>query len=130
MLGITSLIGLKPADDKSIQLFSNTNKDQLSLALKSGTSDGEDSNNIISTQAGDLPGNLINSSQLSSAEILGIKFVVGFTKHPESDDFKYLQNDDVSLISPVYRSIKQVIKGNTSVAMSSAGHLGFVYFTE
>ncbi|KAI2465288.1 hypothetical protein F4781DRAFT_409986 [Annulohypoxylon bovei var. microspora] len=136
MVAIATLPGPQAPVGKQVNLFYNTSNNNLGLEQRS-EGKGQDPPEVIYVASGtDQPGYILNPSHIASADLAGVGLVFGFTKqkvqavnvpagvaNPPAPT-----HNDVSIISPIYRSIASTELGNTSIAACSSAEVAWVFY--
>ncbi|KAI0901551.1 hypothetical protein F4806DRAFT_4909 [Annulohypoxylon nitens] len=136
MVAIATLPGLQAPAGKQVNLFYNTSNNNLGLEQRS-EGKGQDPSDVIYVASGtDQPGYIVNPSHIASADLAGVGLVFGFTKQKQQDvkvpsgvqDPAPPTQNDVSIISPIYRSLTSTELGNTSIAACSSAEVAWVFY--
>ncbi|KAL3954254.1 hypothetical protein ACCO45_012210 [Purpureocillium lilacinum] len=112
-------------DETAIRLYYNTSTAQLALALKAAT-DAADSDYGFAASDIDLEGYIVHGSELAVTNLRGVSVVLAMTV-PNVPGGKATDNS-ISIVSPVYMSLKTTDITNTKVGASSSANAAWVYF--
>ncbi|KAI1171805.1 hypothetical protein F4777DRAFT_564072 [Nemania sp. FL0916] len=128
MAALAAVVNKAIADDKSIQLFFNTGKAQLGLALQSGTSTDDQPNNIWESGDDDYNGYILNPSSMAAVNYRGLNYVAAVTM-PKLDNGATQTLNQISLVSPIYQKLSSTSLENTNVAIcvTPDGNDGWLY---
>ncbi|KAI1098284.1 hypothetical protein F4804DRAFT_132077 [Jackrogersella minutella] len=135
MVAIATLPSLQAPVGKQVNLFYNTSNNNLALEQRS-EGKGQDTSDVNYVASGtDQPGYICNPSHIASADLGGVGLVFGFTKQKQQDTklpagvvAPVATNNDVSIISPIYRSLTSTELGNTSIAACSSTEVAWVFY--
>ncbi|KAJ8129840.1 hypothetical protein O1611_g3790 [Lasiodiplodia mahajangana] len=128
MAALAAVVNKAIADDKSIQLFFNTGKAQLGLAIQSGTSTDDQANDIWEPDDDDYNGYILNPSSIAAATYRGLNYVAAVTT-PRLDPGATQTVNQISLVSPIYQKLSSTTLENTNVALcvTPDGNNGWLY---
>ena len=128
MPGVASLLNKAVVDEKSIQLFYNTQELNLGLKLMDGNAKPSDESDQFRAKSSDHKGIIVNPSSLAVARYQGTNIAVGFTLPLLPEDQSDYTTYDVSIISPVYQPLASTEVQNKSIAFSSQGDAAWVTY--
>ena len=125
MPGFASILnpGRSVPNDTAIQVYYNTNTSQIALQLRDKTTP-DDSPVTFESDGTGPTGIIINPSQLTAAVVTSVNAIFGFTQHNPANTAKI----DVSLISPVYKTISFTESTNYTIASSYSTEEAWVYY--
>lgn len=119
--GVAALLNKSVDGQEYIQLFYNTPKKRLALALYSSTTQKAQIT-AYDTNAEDREGDIVLGSQLGSAvKLYGLNLVVGLTRRDHA-------HSDVAVLSPSYCHLATTAADYRSVAVCSSAEDAFVYY--
>ncbi|KAI1124287.1 hypothetical protein F5Y10DRAFT_285208 [Nemania abortiva] len=128
MAALAAVVNKAVADDKSIQLFFNTGKAQLGLAIQSGTSTDDQPNDIWEPGDDDYNGYILNPSSIAAANYRGLNCVAAVTT-PKLETGATQTVNQISMVSPIYQKLSSTTLENTNVALITTpdGNSGWLY---
>ncbi|KAI1819364.1 hypothetical protein F4861DRAFT_527237 [Xylaria intraflava] len=128
MAALAALVNKAVPDDKSINLFFNTGRAQLGLALQSGNATDDQPNDIWQPGDDDYTGYILNPSSIAAALYRGLNYVAAVTT-PKLDAGATQTENQISLVSPVYQKLTTTNLENTNVALciTPNGDSGWLY---
>ncbi|KAM0444423.1 hypothetical protein ACHAO4_010176 [Trichoderma viride] len=104
--------------DKGVNLFFNTSNAQVALTLKTGTDGSDPDNDAYTAGDDDYPGHILNPSEISGGSFRGVHHVIA-TTIPLVAKGASVTNNQISLVSPVYKKLSTTALANKNTAFSS-----------
>ena len=129
MPGLSSLVNKAVAGDASIQLFYNTQNQNLALILMDGKADPQDPDSNYKPATDARPGILMDGTSIAATEFQGTNLVVAVTAPVVVGTAERTKND-VAIVSPVYKKLADTFKDHFTVAISSSPKQSWVAFLE
>lgn len=131
--GIAVSLNPNAPQEQQLQLFYNTKKHNLGVQLRNERSADDER---ATYAAGDdaQAGIILNPGQVASSSVTGLDIVVGFTKKaapPTTGDGCHCDppnQNDVSIISPVYQPLAATQPNNLTIAATSSGSTAWIFF--
>ncbi|KAL7951068.1 hypothetical protein V8C42DRAFT_308426 [Trichoderma barbatum] len=114
--------------DRSVNLFFNTGNAQVALTLKTGT-DGSDENDVYISGDDDYPGYILNPSEIAGGSFRGVHHVIATTV-PLVAKGGSVTNNQISLVSPVYKKLNTTALANKNTSFSSSDKAAWAYFLD
>jgi hypothetical protein len=115
--------------DKGVNLFFNTSNAQVALTLKTGTDGSDPDNDAYTAGDDDYPGHILNPSEISGGSFRGVHHVIA-TTIPLVAKGTSVTNNQISLVSPVYKKLSTTALANKNTAFSSFEKGAWAYFLE
>jgi hypothetical protein len=131
--GIAVSLNPNAPQEQQLQLFYNTKKHNLGVQLRNERNADDEK---ATYAAGDdaQAGIILNPGQVAASSVTGLDIVVGFTKKaapPTTGDGCHCDppnQNDVSIISPVYQPLAATQPNNLTIAATSSGSTAWIFF--
>lgn len=133
MPGAAAIINPIAPAGKQIHLFYNTNTKNLGIQLRDETKTVDETETFVPSDT-DQPGLIVNPSQITSTDLTGVNIVVGFTAKPKETTVSHENcgcdptQNDVSIISPVYKPISATEVSNLTIASTSSDSTAYIFY--
>jgi len=134
MGGVAGIFNDNAPDGKKISVFFNTNAGNIALEQRNETKSNDETDQNYIASAADHPGFILTDSNLATTDLSGITLVFGITsqysaplkaKECGCNDPKF---NDVSIVSPIYRSLSHTDVGNNALAACSSDDSAYVFY--
>ncbi|KAF4439606.1 serine proteinase [Fusarium austroafricanum] len=135
MPGIASIYTTDALDGKKLHVFYTATNNHLAFEYRDEGRVNDSPETLISSNE-DIPGIILDNSQITSSYLIGTQIVTGFTKK-RKDGATVAANgvveyDDkfhsVSVLSPVYFSLDKTQKDNLTIASCNSDNDAWVYY--
>ncbi len=114
-------------DGKVISVYYNTSTANVGLALKAGDIGGDDESLHWAADINDHIGYLLSPSEIATANLRGVNFVIGVTA-PKSEGNAEPTVNNISIVAPVYSKLTTTELANKKVTMCSKGDHAWIYY--
>jgi hypothetical protein len=137
MAGVTGIFNDSAPGGKKLSVFFNTNAGNIALEQRNETEETDSSYDNYTASSTDQPGFILTDSQLATTKLNGVTFVFGLTKQYNKPLKGTTSQDcscsdptvnDVSIVSPVYKSLIQTDVGNNALAACSSDESAYVFY--
>ncbi|KAI1092449.1 hypothetical protein F5B19DRAFT_209640 [Rostrohypoxylon terebratum] len=136
MVAITTSHNPQAPTGKQINLFYNTATRNLALEQRCEGKTHDIPEPIYVGSGSDQPGHIINPSHIASATLEGVNLVFGITEQTQQklnlpagvQDPGTATQNDVSILSPIYRSLISTDQGNTAIAACSSAEVVWIFY--
>jgi hypothetical protein len=137
MGGVTGILNGNAPEGKKLSVFFNTNAGNIALEQRDETESSDSTDHHYTATATDQPGFILTDSQLATTNLNGVTLVFGMTqqytkplKAAASQDCSCgdTKFNDVSIVSPIYRSLNQTDVGNNAIAACSSSDSAYVFY--
>lgn len=135
MPGIGSIYTTGAIDGKKLHIFYTATNNHLAFEYRDEGRVNDAPETLISS-SDDIPGIILDNSQIATSYLLGTQIVTGFTKKKKDGatvaDTGAVDYDDkyhsVSVLSPVYFSLDKTEKDNLTIASCNSDYDAWVYY--
>lgn len=137
MAGVTGIFNNNAPGGKKLSVFFNTNAGNIALEQRNETEETDDTYDNYTASSADQPGFIPTDSHLATTNLNGVTLVFGLTKQYQKPlKGETLQEcgcpeptvNDVSIVSPVYKSLTQTAVGNNALAACSSDESAYVLY--
>jgi hypothetical protein len=130
--GVAAAINPNGPEGQQIHLFYNTNTKNLGFQFFDETKH-KDETEAFAAGVDGVTGCILNPAQVATANLAGVDFVLGFTNKPKPAAVDGCHcpeptQNDVSIISPVYKPLDVTDLTNLTIAATSSDATAWVYF--
>ncbi|KAM5362588.1 hypothetical protein ACJA88_013945 [Fusarium oxysporum] len=135
MPGIGSIYTTGAIDGKKLHIFYTATNNHLAFEYRDEGRVNDAPETLISS-SDDIPGIILDNSQIATSYLLGTQIVTGFTKKKKDGatvaDTGAVDYDDkyhsVSVLSPVYFSLDKTEKDNLTIASCNSDYDAWFYY--
>lgn len=137
MGGVTGILNGNAPEGKKLSVFFNTNLGNVALEQRNETESTDSADLHYTASSTDQPGYILTDSNLATTNLQGVTLVFGMTqqyspplkggasKDCNCNDPTY---NDVSIVSPIYRSLTKTNYGNNAIAACCSDDSAYVFY--